>query len=206
MKCRSVFEIIKLASPPIGKITRPPVSRGNIFPPAPAHLTAAFLCAGLAFSSTACAQTLSETPPVKPPAKGEDPLHRDSPQSAVLAFLADYRAKNFTDAVRYLDFKRLPQDRRLKDGPRLAQQLGELLERDPNFEIAALSRNPEGGHEDNLPPDRERVAAFKLGGQPVELQMERVHLRSGLAVWISFPNSRRSPAVIPWKNTCPNPW
>src|SRR6266446_1160443 len=126
MKRRSVFEIIKLASSPVGKITRPLVSRGNIFPPAPAHLAVAFLCAWLAVSSTACAQTVSETPPAKPPSKGEDPLHRDSPQSAVLSFLADCRAKNFTDAVRYLDFKRVPQDRRVKDGPRLAQQLGEL--------------------------------------------------------------------------------
>ena len=66
-------------------------------------------------------------------------MHRDSPQSAALAFLADYRAGNFTDAVRYLDFKHVPRGRRVKNGPRLAQQLGELLERDPNFEIAALS-------------------------------------------------------------------
>jgi len=185
----SVFEIIRLASSPAGEIARRQVPHRNIFLPAPAHLAAAFLCAWLAFSSTACAQTVSETTPAKPASNGpgskqEDPLHRDSPQSAVLSFLADYRARNFTDAVRYLDLKRVSQDRRVKDGPRFAQQLGELLDRDPNFEIAALSHNPEGGHEDGLPPDRERVASFKLDGQTVELQLERMHLRSGLAVWM----------------------
>jgi MscS family membrane protein len=189
-----MFEIIRLASSPAGEIARRRVPHRNIFLPAPAHLAGAFLCAWLAFSSTACAQTVSETTPAKPASNGpaskqEDPLHRDSPQSAVLSFLADYRARNFTDAVRYLDLKRVPQDQRVKDGPRLAQQLGELLERDPNFEIAALSHNPEGGHEEGLPPDRERVASFKLDGQTVDLQMERVHLRSGLAVWLFSPDS-----------------
>jgi MscS family membrane protein len=185
---RSVFEIIKLTSSPSGETGRQARPLRYIFPPAPTHL-AAFLCAWLALSSTACAQNVSGTPQIKLALKGEDPLHRDSPQSAVLSFLADYRARNFTDAVRYLDSKHVPQDRRVKDGTRLAQQLGELLERDPNFEIAALSRNPEGGHEDGLPPDRERVASFILGGQTVALQMERVHLRSGLAVWLFSPDS-----------------
>lgn len=184
-----MFEIRKLASSLIGKIGWRPAPSRNIFPPAPAHFAVAILCAGLALSSTACAQNVSGTQPVKPSAKGEDPLHRDSPQTAVLSFLADYRARNFTDAVRYLDLKHLPQGRRVKDGPRLAQQLGELLERDPNFEIAALSRNPEGGHEDGLPPDRERVVSFIIDGQSVALQMERVRLRSGLAVWLFSPDS-----------------
>jgi hypothetical protein len=85
------------------------------------HLAVAILCVWLVFSSTACAQKVSGTPPVKPVSKGEDPVHRDSPQSVALAFLADYRAGNFTDAVRYLDFKHVPQDRRVKNGPRLAQ-------------------------------------------------------------------------------------
>jgi MscS family membrane protein len=191
---RGVFEIIELAPSPVGKIGCRRASGRNIFPPARVHLALAILCAGLALSSTACAQNLSGTSPVKPASKGptskeDDPLHRDSPQSAVLSFLADCRARNFTDAVRYLDLKHLPQGRRVKDGPRLAQQLGELLERDPNFEIAALSRNPEGGHEDGLPPDRERVVSFMMDGQPVALQMERVHLRSGLAVWLFAPDS-----------------
>jgi MscS family membrane protein len=116
-------------------------------------------------------------------------LHRDSPQSAVLAFLASCRAKNFTDAARYLDLKSLPQDERRSDGPPLAEQLGDLLERDPSFEIAALSRNAEGGHEDGLPPNRERVASFKSGNQTIDLQMERTRLRSGLAVWRFSPDS-----------------
>jgi hypothetical protein len=115
-----MFEIIRLAS------SQPAPSR-NIFPPAPAHLAVALLCAWLAFSSTACAQAVSGnapasgTPAAKPPSKGEDPLHRDSPQSAVLSFLADYRARNFTEEFGKLDVKHLPQDQRVQDGQRLAK-------------------------------------------------------------------------------------
>ncbi len=71
----------------------------------------------------------------------------------------------------------------------MAQQLDQLLDRDPAFDVAALSRNPEGGHEDGLPPDRERVTSFKVGSQTFELQMERITLRSGLAVWLFSADS-----------------
>jgi MscS family membrane protein len=55
--------------------------------------------------------------------------------------------------------------------------------------VASLSRNAEGGHEDKLPPNRERVASFKLGSHTVDLQMERITLRSGLAVWLFSSDS-----------------
>ncbi len=119
----------------------------------------------------------------------EDPLHRDTPQSAALSFLQFCRAGNFGQAAKYLDFRGLPHDQRVADGPRVAQQLGQLLDRDPAFDVASLSRNADGGHEDGLPPNRERVASFKLGGQDAQLQMERIMLRSGLAVWLFSADS-----------------
>jgi MscS family membrane protein len=127
--------------------------------------------------------------PLKAAPGPEDPLHRDSPQSAVLSFLQFYRAGNFTQAAKYLDFKGLAQDQRVKEGPRAAQRLGQLLDRDPAFDVASLSRNPEGAHENGLAPDRERVASFKLGDQAAELQMERIARRSGLAVWLFSADS-----------------
>jgi len=124
----------------------------------------------------------------QPPAP-EDPLHRDTPQSAALSFLQFCRTGNFSQAAKYLDFKGLPHDQRVQQGPRVAQQLGQLLDRDPAFDVASLSRNAEGGHEDGLAPNRERVASFKLGSQSAELQMERVTRRSGLAVWLFSADS-----------------
>jgi hypothetical protein len=121
--------------------------------------------------------------------KPEDPLHRDSPQSAVLSFLQSCRSGNFEQAAKYLNFRGVPHDQRVKEGARVAQQLDQLLDRDPAFDVAALSRNSEGGHEDGLPPDRERVASFKVGTQTHELQMERIKLRSGLAIWLFSQDS-----------------
>jgi len=151
------------------------------------------LCGALlALGPTACAQAVSAPPQAAaatPPLKSEDPLHRDSPQNAVLSFLQFCRSANFAQAAKYLDFRGVPHEQRVKEGPRAAQQLDQLLDRDPAFDVAALSRNPEGGHEDGLPPDRERVASFKVGNQTVELQMARIKLRSGLAVWLFSDDS-----------------
>lgn len=154
---------------------------------------AVVLCgAVLVLGPTACAQAVSGLPPASAttlPSKAEDPLHRDSPQNAVLSFLQFCRSANFAQAAKYLNFRGVPHDQRVKEGPRAAQQLAQLLDRDPAFDVAALSRNPDGGHEDGLPPDRERVATFKVGNQTVELQMERIKLRSGLAVWLFSDDS-----------------
>ena len=144
-----------------------------------------------------CAQPGPGTPSVptaKPVANVEDPLHRDSPQSAVISFLQFCHSKNFTQAAKYLSFGTLSHEQRVSEGPRVAQQLGQLLDRDPAFDVAALSRNSEGGHEDGLAPNRERVASFKMGKQTAELQLERITRRSGLAVWLF---SADSVALIP---------
>jgi len=138
------------------------------------------------------AQSGSGTPSAstaKPIVNGEDPLHRDSPQSAVISFLQFCHSKNFTQAAKYLNFGTLSHDKRVNEGPRVAQQLGQLLDRDPAFDVAALSRNSDGGHEDGLPANRERVASFKLGNQTADLQLERITRRSGLAVWLFSADS-----------------
>jgi hypothetical protein len=75
-------------------------------------------------------------------------------------------------------------DQRVQAGPQLAQQLEQILDRDARFDVAALSRNPEGDREDGLVMDRERVDSFTVSGKTLELQLERVTLRSKLSVWL----------------------
>ena len=183
----------RLRVKPIGKIGDEPHRGRNLFPLSPTTLAAVlFYGALLVLGPAACAQAVSGPPPTPAaasPLKPEDPLHRDSPQNAVLSFLQSCRAGNFAQAAKYLNFRGIPHDQRVKDGPRVAQQLYQLLDRDPAFDVAALSRNPEGGREDGLPPDRERVTSFKAGNQTFELQMERFTLRSGLAVWVFSADS-----------------
>ena len=104
-----------------------------------------------------------QTPPAPEPKAKEvspqDPLNRRSPQSSVVAFLEICRAGNFERAARYLDLDRLPRDQRLNEGPRLAQQLGRILDRDSKFDVADLSEDPRGDLSDGLPPERERVGS-----------------------------------------------
>src|SRR5579885_2473405 len=148
----------------------------------PAALAALCLAAG----QLACAQwpdagAAGGPKPATPPQ--EDPYRRVSPESTVLSFLEAYRSKNFVAATRYLDLGKLSPEERRKQGPRLAQQLGQALDNDPQFDVAALSSDPEGDLTDNPNRDRDRVATMRLDGKPVELWLERSQLRSGIWVW-----------------------
>src|SRR5678816_2975540 len=124
-----------------------------------------FLGMGGATCLLALAGLSAQTPPetsklAENEARAQDPLNRQSPQSSTISFLETCRSGNFERAARYLDLDRLPRDQRLKDGPRLAQQLGRLLDRDAEFDVATLSKDPAGDLSDSLPPNRERVASY----------------------------------------------
>src|SRR6266581_4844595 len=79
--------------------------------------------------------------------KAQDPLNRESPQSSVYSFLEACHSRNYQRAWRYLNLRNLPEAQRLKGGPQLAQQLEQILDHDVRFDVASLSRNPEGNHE-----------------------------------------------------------
>ena len=84
----------------------------------------------------------------------------------------------------------LDDDKRASDGPKLAQQLQQVLDRDPRFDVASLSTRPEG--EDAATAsraDRELVDTFNVDGKPQQLLLERATLRSGLQVWLFAPES-----------------
>jgi len=115
------------------------------------------------------------------PSKNKDPLNRETPQSTVVAFLEAYRAHDYTRAAKYLDRRKLPAAERLKGGPGLARELGEILNRDAQFDVADLSREPEG--------DRERVDTFNIDGQTLDIDLERVTLRSKLSIWVFSQDS-----------------
>jgi MscS family membrane protein len=133
---------------------------------------------------------LSGQVPAAPPpaAKGttseQDPYQRLSPQSSVISFLETCRSGNFERAARYLNLRQMPRDQRRDEGPRLARQLGQILDRDTSFDVADLSKDPQGDLSDGLRQDRERVGSYQVSGKTLDLQLERSTLRSGLLVWI----------------------
>jgi MscS family membrane protein len=128
-------------------------------------------------------------------------LDRDAPQSTVVEFLEAAHAKDFNKALRYLDLRSMPEDRRLADGTELARQLETILDRDTQFDVGNLSRDPEGDIADNLAPNRDRVDTFHVNGQTLELDLERVTLHSGLSVWLFSSDSiARIPLIAQMTN------
>src|SRR5579862_3603049 len=117
-------------------------------------------------------------------AESADPLGRDTPQSAVYSFLEACHSHDYIRASKYLELRKLPEDQRVKDGPRLAQQLETILDRDAQFDVAALSRNPAGDLRDGVNPNLELIDSFKVKGQDLRLELERVTLHSGTSVWL----------------------
>lgn len=133
--------------------------------------------------------TAQKTLPAKPAPTNQDPLNRDTPQSSVFSFLEACRANDYARAWRYLDLRNLPEDQRTANGPQLAKQLEEVLDRDPRFDVASLSRDAAGDLSDSLAANRELVDTFTIDGKPRQLLLERTTLRSGLQVWLFAPES-----------------
>ena len=120
-----------------------------------------------------------------------DPLGRDNPQSTVVSFLQECRVQDYRQAMSYLDLHALPVSQRAAEGPVLAKQLEQLLNRNVEFDAGSLSRNPNGRSGTGSP---ELVATFSDEGQSYQLYLERVQLRPDTWVW-EFSSS--SVALIP---------
>jgi len=152
------------------------------------YAAAAVLFVGLSFGASQ--QSASQpSAPANNSVKSQDPLNRDSPQSSVVSFLEAYHARDYVHAAKYLDLRKFPRTERLKDGSGLAQQLGQILDRDSQFDVADLSRDPAGSRVGSIPPDRERVDSFTINGHSLDLDLEHVQLRSGLSAWLFSADS-----------------
>jgi MscS family membrane protein len=143
-------------------------------------------------------------PATPKPQSPVDPYNRTTPQSSVSTFLDLWHARNYERASRYLNLRNLPAVQRLADGPRLAEQLGTILERDAQFDVANLSHDPEGNQQDGRAADRERVSAYTVQGKSLELQLERLKLQSGVPIWIFSQESIGNiPRLIQATSTSP---
>jgi MscS family membrane protein len=121
-------------------------------------------------------------------AKPSDPLGRTTPHSAIYHFLEASHKGKYNVAARYLDLRKMGAQQRASQGPELAAQLGKLLDRNPQFEVRALSDSPEGSTADGL-TDVDQLATFDLDGQPVVLSLEHVNQSSAGPIWLVSPDS-----------------
>ena len=144
-------------------------------------------------------------------AEKKDPLGRDTPQSSVLQFLEACHARDYSKALYYLDLRQMPTQERAKTGPELARQLEDLLDDTP-FDIATLSREPEGDQSDGLSPALERLDTFHVEGRTLEMQLARVELKTGSRVWLvsaervaMIPIAHQLVAETPFEKKLPQP-
>ena len=114
----------------------------------------------------------------------------------MLNFLEACRAGDFHRAAHYLDLRdRKPEDR-LKDGPVLAQQLMQILDRDTQFDLADLSNDALGDMQDGLPNGTDELDRFNVNGSKIDLQLTRIDTRSGLHIWlVSADSVKKIPAL-----------
>ncbi len=122
-----------------------------------------------------------------------DPLKRTTPRSSIRNFLEACHANKLAVAAQYLDLRKLSADRRSSDGPLLAEQLSELLNRNPRFEVSQLSDSPDGNTADGLTPNLDDLATFDENGERVTLQLERIDQPVG-SIWVV---AAPSAALIP---------
>ena len=141
--------------------------------------------------------------------EANDPLGRTAPQSSIFRFLEACHARDYSKAAYYLDLRRMPPADRAKAGPDLSQQLEDLLDDTP-FDIATLSREPDGDQSDGLGAAFEHLSTFHVDGQTLDLQLERVELKPGLMVWLvsapsvaMIPTAHKAVAETPFEKDLP---
>ncbi|MGA8027138.1 MAG: hypothetical protein WB992_08320, partial [Bryobacteraceae bacterium] len=117
-----------------------------------------------------------------------DPLNRTTPRDAIYNFLEACHGQKYVLASQYLDLRKISPGERAAQGPELARELGELLDRNPNFEVEQLSKAPEGNRGNGLSADVDNLAEFQLNGRTVSLEMEKA-TQGGAAVWLVSADS-----------------
>ncbi|MEJ8574044.1 mechanosensitive ion channel family protein [Microbaculum marinum] len=119
-------------------------------------------------------------------------IDRETPQAAVESFQYFASRDDFGNAAHLLNLSRLEPDRQRQDGPKLARQLKDIIERKVWIDWAELPDRPDGldpAASSNDPlagqPRRSlRLETIRLDGRPVPIRLERVKPAGGEPVWV----------------------
>jgi len=157
----------------------------------PAILAGMLLLCGQASSGQGLGSLLTGNKSKASAPAASDPLRRTTPRSSIYNFLKACHSKNYALAAQYLDLRKT----RKSEGPELARELGELLDRNPQFELDQLNDTSEGDRESGLAPGVNDLASFQLNSQTVTLQMQQI-TQEGLVVWlVSADSTARIPEL-----------
>jgi MscS family membrane protein len=104
----------------------------------------------------------------------------------VINFLEACRNQDYRRAVAYLDQRDFAAGERAVEGPELARQLEQILDRNVEFDPGSLSRNPEG---DTGVGGHETVAKVSDDDLVYQIDLERIQPRSNSPEWQFSANS-----------------
>jgi MscS family membrane protein len=124
----------------------------------------------------------------KPDAVANDTLKRTTPRSAIYAFLQACHTGQYDLASDYLDLRRIRSDQRNSEGPELAKDLCQVLDRDTHFEVGRLSNETDGNTRDRLPTNVDELTSVDVNAKTVQLTMQRI-TQNGLSVWLVSPDT-----------------
>ena len=120
-----------------------------------------------------------KTPVATPQEPEADPLGRDTPRSAMLAFLKAIQKENYQRATEYLDSKI-----KLPEREELARKLGVVLDRKLSTPLSTLSDKPEGKLEDGLRTNLDLLGVFPSDSGPVDILLDRVQRGKDRPIWL----------------------
>jgi MscS family membrane protein len=113
-------------------------------------------------------------------ATAHDHLGRETPRGTVLGFTRAAQAGDYNQAMQYLQ---LSASQRRRGGEEPARELKVVLDRAFVGSVLLLSDQPEGTHQHDLPPDRERAGRLVAGDVEADLLLSKVPQGDG-AIWL----------------------
>ncbi|MGZ8422425.1 MAG: mechanosensitive ion channel family protein [Nitrospira sp.] len=113
----------------------------------------------------------------------DDEFKRGTPRSMVQGFLEAARARDFDRAANYLDLRDVPAGRDSSQGAQLARQLKVVLDRVLWIDVKALSPNPAGEVDDELPAVQDRVGRIAGQARTYDVLLQRVPRGDGQNIW-----------------------
>ncbi|WNM63575.1 mechanosensitive ion channel family protein [Candidatus Nitrospira neomarina] len=118
----------------------------------------------------------------------DDPFGRGTPRGTVEGFLAAGKEGQYERAAEYLDFRYLPGGISQIRQPYLARQFQVVLDRALWIDPTDLSIDPTGQQEDGLPSYRDSVGHIEVGGQTIDILLQRIPREDGVFIW-KFSNA-----------------
>jgi MscS family membrane protein len=109
----------------------------------------------------------------KPTEAAKDEFGRETPKSMITNFLESLAKQDYKKALNYMDLSGLPRNQQ-RAGENLAAQFHTLLDENGwMLALNKLSNDPNGNIDDDLPPNTEKVGAFKTSKQTIPITADK---------------------------------